>query len=140
MECLLKNMPRQYPQKKMPQLCHSFSSPLFICLLTLALAVSGCRTGSKTKTAERSSDDSTNIVLTPNLKPVGRIAHVNKPGRFVVVNYTLGPIPRPDQRIFAYRNGLRIAELRVTGPEEDTNTVADILAGDPQIQDEVRED
>lgn len=44
------------------------------------------------------------------------------------------------KRLNVYRNGLKVGELKVTGPQRDNNTVADIVAGECQVGDEVRED
>jgi hypothetical protein len=39
-----------------------------------------------------------------------------------------------------YRNGLKVGELRVTGPQQDANIVADVITGDAAAGDEVRVD
>jgi hypothetical protein len=44
-----------------------------------------------------------------------------------------------DQQLFLYRAGLKVAELKVTGPQNDDNIVADLVNGDAQTGDEVRD-
>ena len=63
---------------------------------------------------------------------------VNNQGRFVVVTFPGGPVPAPARRLDVFREGLKVGELKVTGPQQDFNTVADILAGDIQVHDEVK--
>ena len=38
-----------------------------------------------------------------------------------------------------YRGGLKVGEVKVTGPQRENETVADIIAGDVQPHDEIRE-
>jgi hypothetical protein len=70
----------------------------------------------------------------------GRVSMVNTGARFAVVTFPLGSMPVTDQRLSVYRDGLKVAELKVTGPQMDNNTVADILTGDARTNDEVRLD
>ena len=60
-------------------------------------------------------------------------------GRFVVLNFPVGQMPKMDQTLFLYRAGLKVAEVKVTGPQSDNNTVADLVTGDAQTGDEVRD-
>ena len=69
-----------------------------------------------------------------------RIASVNYPGRFVVLRFPIGAMPAVDRRFSVYRAGMKVGELRVSGPQYDNNTVADIVAGDCRVGDEARED
>ena len=48
-------------------------------------------------------------------------------------------MPNMDQHLFLYRAGLKVAEVNVTGPQSDDNTVADLISGDAQVGDEVRD-
>ena len=79
-------------------------------------------------------------VIKPDLRTSGRVAMVNAEARFVVINFPPGPVPQPDHRLNVYRNGLKVGEVKVTGPRRENNTVADIIAGDVQLRDEVREE
>jgi len=70
----------------------------------------------------------------------GRVASVNSAGRFVVLTFPLGTMPAAEKRLHVYRTGLKVGEVKVSGPPLDINIVADIVAGECQIGDEVRED
>lgn len=65
---------------------------------------------------------------------------VNPTARFVVMTFPFGGVPAVERRLNVYRNGLKVAEVKVTGPHRDNNTVADIVAGEVQVNDQVRED
>ena len=76
--------------------------------------------------------------MTPDTDLVGKVAKVNSDGRFVVITFPIGHLPTLNQRLNIYRRGLKVAEVRVTGPQLDDNVVADIAAGDARAGDEVR--
>jgi hypothetical protein len=79
-------------------------------------------------------------IVTPAAGTRGQVISVNVRGRFVVLSYPVGVLPSVDRRLNVYRSGLKVAELKVTGPNRDTLTVADLVAGECQIGDEARED
>jgi hypothetical protein len=79
------------------------------------------------------------LILTPETGLSGRVVRINPGGRFVVLNFPVGHLPSLDQRLSVYRLGLKTAELKVTGPQLDDNVVADVLAGDVQVGDQVRD-
>jgi hypothetical protein len=85
------------------------------------------------------STNSPSLIVTPG-KPSGKIALVNPSSRFVIVSFPPGTMPPPERRLSVYRGGLKVAEIRVTQPQHDMNTAADILAGECQVGDEVRTD
>ena len=78
-------------------------------------------------------------IVTPNDSLAGKVAACNAAGRFVVLNFPTAQIPKVDQTLFLYRAGLKVAEIKITGPQSDDNTVADIVTGEAQVGDEVRE-
>ena len=78
-------------------------------------------------------------VETVSSEKFGRIALVNPSARFVILSFPIGEVAEPQQRLNVYRDGLKVGELRVTGPQRENNTVADIVQGEPRIDDEVRE-
>jgi hypothetical protein len=79
-------------------------------------------------------------IITPDLRPSGEVAMIIPSSRFVIVTFPATSVPSPDRRLSVYRNGLKIGELKITGPRQGDNTIADILSGDPQLHDEVRAD
>ncbi len=69
---------------------------------------------------------------------VGKVAKVNAEGRFVVMTFPIGHLPGLQQRLSVYRLGLKVGDIRITGPQLDDSVVGDILTGDAQAGDEVR--
>jgi hypothetical protein len=67
------------------------------------------------------------------------ITSVNPAARYVVITYPVGvALPAIERKLDVYRSGLKVAEVKITGPSRDLNTVADITAGECQPGDEVR--
>jgi hypothetical protein len=105
-------------------------------ILMAGLIFSGCA-----RTNSRNTDiASTPPVVTPSSSALGAVSSVNPTHRFVIVTFPPGSVPAPNQRLNVYRKGLKVGELRVTGPQIDGNTVADIIAGEAQLADDVRMD
>lgn len=77
-------------------------------------------------------------VIKPDLQVTGQIAMVNAQAHFVVINFPPGPVPQPGQHLNVYRNGQKVGEVAVTGPQREYDTVADIVTGDIQVHDEAR--
>lgn len=48
-------------------------------------------------------------------------------------------MPGMDQILFLYRAGLKVAEVKITGPQSGANIVADLTGGSAQFGDEVRD-
>src|SRR6187431_1426992 len=57
---------------------------------------------------------------------LGRVASVDSGGRFAIVTFPFGDMPGVGQRLNVYRNAVKVAEVKVTGPQRNINTVADI--------------
>ena len=79
------------------------------------------------------------LIVTPEMMLVGQVVRFSSEGRFVVLNFPIGHLPGGDQRLNVYRQGLKVGEVKVTGPQRDDNTVADVVAGEAQVGDEVRD-
>ena len=124
------------------------------CLLILGAAVvlSGCfgrRTTGERDSGLKNADGAfssagTNsphqkLIVTPGSLLVGKVAFVNMTARFVVLNFPIGQLPAIDQHLNLYRSDLKVGEVKVTGPQYDDNVVADLLAGDSAIGDQVRD-
>lgn len=78
------------------------------------------------------------LIVTPENQLTGKIAMVNPAGRFVVINFPVGHMPAIDQRLNLYRRGLKVGEVKITGPQQDDNIVGDLVTGDSEIGDEAR--
>jgi len=80
-------------------------------------------------------------VVTPDFRPVGKVALVDAAGQFVVITFSPGELPQPDARLNIYHNGLKVAEVKVDGQRQmGNNTAADIITGNVQLGDEARQD
>ena len=84
----------------------------------------------------------TNLVIRPATSPVGRVASVNIPGKFVVLSFPVGHLPTNDTRLSIFHAGAKVGEVRVTGPAsvQENLTVGDITAGTAEDGDEARSD
>jgi hypothetical protein len=78
------------------------------------------------------------LIVTPENAFVGKVATVNQTAGFVVLSFPPGHMPAVDQRLSLYRRGLKVGEVKVTGPQIDENVVADIVAGESDVGDEVK--
>ena len=79
------------------------------------------------------------LIVTLDSAATGKVAHVNTADRFVILNYPLGHVPANGRQLNLYRHGLKVGEVKVTGPQQDDNTVADVIFGEAQEGDEVRD-
>ena len=78
------------------------------------------------------------LIVTPETALAGKVVRVMPSGQFVVLNFPIGRMPNLEQRAEVYRQGLKVGEVRITGPQLDDNIVADILTGVVRAGDQVR--
>src|SRR5579871_1441389 len=124
---------------------------IFCAALLLVWSLTGCfwRKDGKhqpqyapigTSDSNTNAPDTNNVfTITPAQGAIGRVASVNSSLNFVVVTYPIGQLPSVGAQIFVYRNGIRAAELKVSLPQQEDNTVADIVSGNVLVGDEVRD-
>jgi len=111
------------------------SDSLLLLALSGVVMLAGCASRQPASGLQASAP-----IVTPANASAGKIASVNPTARFVVITYPVGvSLPAPDQRLNVYRAGLKVAEIKITGPARDLNTVADITAGECQPGDETRD-
>jgi hypothetical protein len=79
------------------------------------------------------------LIVTPETQATGKVVKVNAAGRFVVLSFPLGHLPQVDQRLNVYRQGLKVGEVKISGPQKEDNIVADLVSGNAELGDEVRE-
>ncbi len=79
------------------------------------------------------------VTITPETGLQGKVVSVNANLRFVVLNFPIGRMAAIDQRFNVYRDGQKVGEIKVTGPQQDDNIIADITSGEVQAGDEVRQ-
>jgi len=133
----------------------------FATLLALVLGVSGCaskkpvpvkaaptpqspaKSSPPPETSPVGREEATaatpKLIVTSENMLVGTVATFNTAGRFVVLDFPVGKLPAIEQTLFIYRQGLKVGEAKVTGPERDHNTVADLISGEARKGDEVRD-
>jgi hypothetical protein len=104
-------------------------------ILLLVLGLSGCSWSHGQKPAAKSSG-----IVTPDMALAAKVVSVNEVGRFVVLSFPHDQMPKLEQTMFLYRAGLKVAEVKITGPQQEDNIVADLISGSPQIGDTVRAD
>jgi hypothetical protein len=78
-------------------------------------------------------------IVTPDTSIAGKVVAYNAAARFAVLSFPAGPMPRQDQSVFVYRGGMKAGEIKITGPQRDNNTVGDVVNGDAQVGDDVRD-
>jgi hypothetical protein len=112
---------------------------LFGLALIVVLTAAGCARGAKGQHGAGQRPGYQQLVVNPEASLVGRVVRSNASARFAVLNFPIGHLPALDQRLNVYRAGQKVGEIKVTGPQLDDNIVGDILAGEAQPGDEVRE-
>lgn len=129
---------------------------LVLFVLLAGAIVSGCAapggaartTSQRTKSPVAAGDKSSASDQTQQGRPEvradnsvgGKVASVNPTLRFIVMDFPLRRMPAFEQRLNVYRGGQKVGEVKVTGPSLDTTIAGDIIMGEAQIGDEVRED
>ena len=109
-----------------------------LTLVLVGLLAAGCIFGHK-KSTETSAPVAPTSLVTPASSLTAKVVSYNSVGRFVVLSFPIGQMPQINQTLFLYRGGLKVAELKVTGPQSENNIVADLISGDAQVSDEVRD-
>jgi hypothetical protein len=89
-------------------------------------------------TSLATNNASTKLIITPDTTPTGTVARVNSAARFVILTFPVGSMPPVGQVLYVYRHGLKVGEVKVTAPQQDDNTAADIITGEAALGDEIR--
>ncbi len=76
--------------------------------------------------------------ITPLDEISGKVAVANGSLRFVVIEFPLGTLPQLGQRMGVYRQGQKVADVKIDKWANGANVVADITAGEAREGDEVR--
>jgi hypothetical protein len=79
-------------------------------------------------------------IVTPDNSLTARVVSYNAAGRFVVLGFPVGQMPKSDQSFFLYRNGMKVGEVKIDSSKQyDNFIVADLVTGEAQVGDEVRD-
>ena len=117
---------------------------LFSCFLLAGLMVSGCashpaRSPQPAPAQTASNTPAPEPIVTPDTSLAAKVIRYNSTGRFVVLSFPVGQMPQNGQAFFLYRAGMKVGEVKITGPQRENDVVADLTAGDAQVGDDVRE-
>lgn len=109
------------------------------CFLILALSfLTACR--SAQPASEASNPPSTGPLVTPEASNIGNVALVNDTAKYVIVSFRGGTAPAQGEKFSLYRRGLKVGEIRISGPQDNALTAADLLNGSAKIGDELLKD
>lgn len=106
-----------------------------------ALLAAGCASAPKQEdesAASRRSKPKAPEVVAPANELAGKVVLVNEPLRYVVIDFGYGRVPQADQRLNVFRQGAKVAEVRISSQSRSANFAADIITGTVQTGDEVR--
>jgi hypothetical protein len=113
-----------------------------LTLLLVALLANGCSVFHyRAKPAKTAAPvgEAAPVIVTPDNSLTARVVSYNPAGRFVVLSFPIGQVPRLEQGLFLYREGMKVGEVKITGPQRENNIVADLVTGEAQVGDEVRD-
>jgi TRAP-type C4-dicarboxylate transport system substrate-binding protein len=108
-------------------------------VLLLAVFAGGCASKQTPAIRIRPAANSAAPIVTPDFSLAAKVISVNTIGRFVILSFPASQMPKVEQTLFLYRGGLKVAQVRITGPQSDSNIVADLISGEAQVDDTVRD-
>ena len=106
-----------------------------LALLMAVLMSPGCSWHKHGSTAKSAGSKA---IVTPDMSLAAKVISYNTVGRFVVLSFPADQMPKLQQTLFLYRMGIKVAEVKITGPQQENNIVADLVTGDPKVGDNVR--
>jgi hypothetical protein len=112
---------------------------LSLTLLTGCAVFKGGGSSTSVTHAAPKAASPTATTVAPDTALAGRVVWVNGAARYAILGFPIGSMPQNGVRLFVYRGANRVGELKVSGPQRDDHTVADIMLGDCQVGDEVRD-
>ncbi len=99
--------------------------------LLCGLLLAGCATKPAPPPGSR-------LLVTPETALLGSVVKVIDDARYAVLKFPVGAMPSRDQRLGVFRKGLKVGEVKISGPQMDEITAGDIINGEVQVGDEVR--
>lgn len=116
---------------------------LHLLLLACVVAIAGCASKKSSEFGDVPGPSPAVTAGNPIVKPSavlnGKVVSFNTVGRFAVLNFPMTRMPGLDQTLFLYRDGLKVGQVKITGPQRDDNIVADLVNGEAKAGDEVRD-
>lgn len=93
----------------------------------------------KRREQEQERQKQEKVIVSTDTGLQGRVATYNEDGHFVVLIIPADQMPKADTELFLYRDNMKVGEVKITGPFQDSNVVGDLVNGDAQPGDEVRD-
>jgi hypothetical protein len=109
-----------------------------LILLTAAVLIFGCAS-KKPVSIGNSIANAPQMIVAPDSSLAAKVVRCNSAARFVVLSFPAGQMPKPDQTLFLYRGGLKVAEIKINSWQQENLVVADVTSGEAQTGDEVRD-
>lgn len=108
------------------------------------MAAPGCRwfhrkapaTASPRPSPTVTTNQPSSLIVAPTA--TAKVARVNKQSKIAVLIFPIGQVPPANTTMVVYRGDAKTGEVRITGPTSENITVADILVGTVEENDEVR--
>ena len=114
------------------------NSLLFSLLIGVAV-VMGCANQKHPAVSAQPATAASQAIVTPDVSLAAKVVSVNSVGHFVVLGFPGGNLPKLQQTLSLYRAGLKVAEVKITGPQSDNNIVADLVSGEAKMGDTVHD-
>jgi hypothetical protein len=110
-------------------------------LVIVGMLAAGCLHHRPAPSARRATPAAVapQTIVTPDNSLRARVVSYNAAGRFVVLGFPPGQMPKLEQSLFLYRDGMKVGEVKITGPQRENNIVADLVTGEAQVGSEVRD-
>ena len=113
--------------------------PLTLALVGMLAAGCAYHTAPTTNPIKPAAAVAPQTIVTPDNSLAARVVSYNSSARFVVLSFPPGQMPKLEQSLFLYRDGMKVGEVKITGPQRDNNIVADLVTGEAQVGSEVRD-
>ncbi len=117
-------------------LLHPMKNFYLLTVLLVALLAIGCK--HKSAPAKPAAAPA-KVVVTADVATGAKVVSVNAVGRFVVLSFPNGDLPKVQHPMFLYRAGLKVAAIKITGPQQGNNIVADLVSGEAKTGDTASE-
>jgi hypothetical protein len=78
-------------------------------------------------------------IITPDTALTGKVVKYNETARIVVLEFSVLNMPAAGRRLFIYRNDLKVGEVKTTTWQNAEHIVADLISGEAQAGDMVRD-
>ena len=115
------------------------NSLLFFFLFGVAVVVGCASQKHKVTSTKPAPTAASQAIVTPEVSLAAKVLSVNTVGHFVVLGFPNGNLPKLLQTLSIYRAGLKVGEVKITGPQSANNIVADLISGEAKIEDTVRD-